>query len=56
MFTVKIKTDGAAFEGENRRYEVCRILKELQFAIEHGLNEGPIHDITGNRVGEFRLR
>ena len=56
MFKVIVKTDNAAFQGDNLRPEVCRILKELLFAVEHGLNEGAIHDINGNRVGEFRLK
>lgn len=57
MFTVKIETDGAAFEvgaGE----ELARILRKLADRVDHhpypGAAAGNLLDHNGNTVGEWR--
>lgn len=51
MFTLSIKTDNEAFEGDPG-YEVARILRRLADRVECG-EDGEIIlvDINGNRVG-----
>jgi hypothetical protein len=52
--TITIKTDNAAFEGENKSYEIARILQELATKIENGNMSPPVMDINGNKVGTVR--
>ena len=70
MFTLKIKTEGAAFcdpfEGTKDDYckqeEVLRILKSVVDEMELDMELGRVtsykilHDINGNKVGELRLK
>lgn len=70
MFTLQIKTEGAAFcdpsTGEKDIHcmqdEVIRILKGLLETMEMGAEVGRVisyknlHDINGNNVGMIRLR
>ena len=54
-FTVRIKTDNAAFDSQasgDRGYEVARILRALATRIEAGSNEENLRDINGNAVGK----
>ena len=51
MVIVKIKTDNAAFENENRDYEIARILRELARKYENGAVNGILLDYNGNKVG-----
>ena len=55
MFTLKIKTDNAAFEDAGP--EVARILRDLarQLEGETGEASGRLRDLNGNTVGEYRL-
>lgn len=68
MFTVKIKTGGAAFRDEtaepNRRgelpldpysCEIRRLLKEVQKYLSYCDKDGRLYDINGNLVGEWKL-
>jgi len=55
MFTLKFKTDNAAF-GDDKSFEVLRILKDVSHKIEMGQTEGSIRDINGNTIGTFKLR
>ena len=48
MVIVKIKTDNAAFENENRDYEIARILRELERKYENGAVNGILLDYNGN--------
>ena len=52
MFVVKIETENAAFEPEDRRDEIARILRELAARIMTG-EATPIVllDVNGNTVG-----
>jgi len=53
MFTLKIKTDNAAFDGD-RDGEVARILRDVADSIKVGADLGVIRDINGNNVGEYK--
>lgn len=55
--TVKIKmnTKGAAFEGENKPFEMARILREIAGEMEEGVRYGHIIDSNGNTVGTWAL-
>ncbi len=53
-FTLKIDTDNAAFEFPEG--EVARILRHVANLVENGgYREGPLLDVSGNRVGEYRF-
>lgn len=62
MLKITIRTEGAAFcdpitgEPDERfeGYELNRILREIIKKIEDGGCAGGLHDINGNRVGEWR--
>ena len=55
MFTLKFKTDTAAFDLYPST-EVASILAEVQKQIEyHGEMEGTIRDVNGNTIGEWEL-
>ncbi len=49
-FSITIKTDNAAFEGDAGP-EVARILREIAGRIENGDTRVPCRDINGNLVG-----
>jgi len=57
MFTLKIKTDNAAFAGRcNETYEVARILRDLADRVEtNGCDIYISHDSNGNQVGSARF-
>ena len=57
MITIKIKTDNAAFEGENLGIEVARILRAvaIRFEISPSAASGSIRDINGNTVGSCKV-
>lgn len=60
-FTLNIATDNAAFhdagadEGDDtaKRAEVSRILRLVANKLAMGDDHGVIHDINGNRIGNF---
>lgn len=57
MFTLKIKTDNAAFSDGARGAEIARILRDIARQVED-MCEGArcsIQDGNGNTVGEWRL-
>ena len=70
MVTIKIKTDGSAFEDPffdeinniAKQREVSRILKKLAETLDYSAEFGKainfctLADINGNRVGEFRMK
>ena len=53
MFTLKIKTDNAAFEGQyNESFEVARILRDVADRVEsNGADTYMLNDANGNHVG-----
>lgn len=53
MITIKIKTENAAFENDNKTLEIARILRELAARFESGTNgyAQSILDYNGNKVG-----
>lgn len=61
MLKIEIKTDGAAFVGEDDvliyegRSEIARLLHKISLQIETGDSDGVIMDINGNNVGRFTL-
>jgi hypothetical protein len=54
MFTLKIRTENCAFDGDPR-HELARILRLVADALERGTSGAPIHDANGNQVGRFDL-
>ena len=56
MFSLKLKTDNAAFSDGNKSFEIARILRELADKIEDGQTEGNTRDINGNTTGSFKVR
>ena len=54
MFTLKIKTGGAAFQGDCSNQELRRLLKCIEALLEEGITSGVLLDVNGNRVGEWR--
>ena len=56
MFTLKLKTDNAAFnEYAGAGYEVARILRAVANKLEEDADRGACLDSNGNRVGEWKL-
>ena len=55
MFTMKFKTDNAAFDGQDKPEEVANILSGIAQSIREGYPSGGVYDSNGNRVGEWRL-
>jgi hypothetical protein len=55
QITIKIKCDNAAFE-DCAGSEVARILRKYADSIE-GMEpeDGPLHDVNGNRVGQVDI-
>lgn len=57
MFTLKIKTENAAFDGPGEKScEVARILRVIASDIENSENKGRAVDFNGNTVGEWSLK
>lgn len=48
MIKIKIDTGNAAFEGDNRRDEIARILRKIADNIEYGGEPSFINDVNGN--------
>lgn len=55
MLTLKIRTDNAAFDGDDLAPELARVLRIVATSIEHGTRGAPLHDINGNQVGRFDI-
>lgn len=56
MYTIKIKTDNAAFGEGGEGHELARILRKLASDLEaYGASEETIMDHNGNRVGTVTL-
>jgi len=55
---IKFNTDNAAFDEENRNFEVSRILSKLASDIELGLLDEStvIRDINGNTIGSCEFK
>jgi hypothetical protein len=54
MFTLTIKTDGAAF-GTEPQYELARLISEVASKVGDGLERGVCMDENGNHVGTWAL-
>lgn len=56
MFKLEFATDNAPFEGEARRDECARILREIADKLENGSQDGAkVYDLNGNAVGRWSL-
>lgn len=53
--TIKIKTENAAFDGDDKPYEIARILREIAAQIEHGNTSGTARDANGDAVGTYKV-
>ena len=51
---IEFETENAAFE--HREAETARILREIAGRVVLGSTEGSIHDINGNRIGQYELK
>lgn len=52
MFRLEIDCSNAAFEGDNKPFEVARLLRVAALRVESGdCSEFPIKDFNGNKVG-----
>lgn len=59
MFTLKIKTDNAAFADGNAGLELARILREIADGLEDSPPEdfdGKVMDANGNCTGTVKCR
>lgn len=55
-FHLNLSTDNAAFEEDQGRPEIARILRELANRLEQGSEEtGKLYDANGNAVGRWTL-
>lgn len=54
-FILTIAASGDAF-GDDPRVEVARLLDLAAHRLLHGDDVGLLHDLDGNRVGEFFLK
>ena len=56
-FKIEMNTDNAAFDGDDyvRGTEVAAILRCVANEIEMGRGSGPVFDINGNRVGNYKM-
>jgi predicted deacylase len=52
MFTLHFETGNAAFE-DAPETEIARILRAVADRIDAGEHLAKIHDVNGNRIGEF---
>ena len=62
MVKIEFETDSAAFLDESgdkddylKNMEICRILDKISQEVEEGYTFGPIMDLNGNRVGNYRV-
>ena len=53
MITIKIDTGNAVFEGDNKEFELARILRQIADKLEQGRQVKRIFDINGNAVGYY---
>lgn len=53
MFKMELDTSNDAFEGNNGKAEMARILRETAERIESGALQDYIRDVNGNRTGHF---
>jgi len=56
MLTVKIKTQNAAFDGDDKALELARLLREIAQRLEEGQTRGEVRDTNGNTVGAFACK
>lgn len=52
---VEIKVSNAAFDGQDRSYELARLLRDIAASIEGGRVRQDVIDINGNKVGAWEL-
>lgn len=52
---IKFKTGNAAFDGDDKPYEIARILREIAAQIESGNTSGTARDANGNAVGSYKV-
>lgn len=53
QFKLCIKTDNAAYGGDDISHELKENLRDVATALLSGCMEGPIRDRKGNNVGKF---
>lgn len=50
---IRFDTGNAAFDDDNRPHESARILRVIADRVEQGEEQGLIHDLNGQKVGEW---
>jgi hypothetical protein len=56
MFKVELKTENAAFDGDDLGPEVARLLRLTAELFEEGYRGAVLFDKNGNRVGYFETK
>ena len=56
MFELSFGTDSDAFIGIDKYNEAARILRRLADSLEAHVNEGPVLDVNGNRMGAWYIK
>jgi len=56
MFTLKLKTDNAAFHESDKGEECARILEKIARKLREGYDAGRAADYNGNTVGQWVLK
>jgi hypothetical protein len=54
-FELTISLDNAAFAGNDRCFELARILHSIAYKVETGAEDGLAIDSNGNRVGVWDI-
>ena len=53
---IKFKTGNAAFDGDDKPYEIARILRSIAYEIDNGnMSDIDVRDVNGNRVGTCKV-
>lgn len=55
MFSLRIKTNNAAFAEDDKAHEVARALREVADKLDAGHDSATIRDSNGNTVGNWEL-
>jgi hypothetical protein len=54
-FSLNFDCGDSAFEDRDEAHEIARILADVRTKVMNGATEGKLHDINGNKIGEWGL-
>ena len=52
---IQFSTDNAAFDDDNMRDAIARILRDIARKVEHGTSNGTVRDVNGNSIGTWQF-